>query len=307
MSGENGAANSRRTDDKLASSLGELRVDAVLDALPAVARLAAEAWLRTAAWGVGAGTKAGVRLVRAAIDPRSAALLVQDVGTGMRSYAREFLGISDLDERVKLLSPGDGRFVAGTGPAAAARARRARHDDRTEDLDPASEEALRAQGAELLRQSADVRIDDRTHPAYVRILQELAPDEARILRLLAVEGPQPAVDVRAANLIGVGSQLVAHGLNMVGPEAGCRHVDRVPAYLNNLERLGLIAFSDEPLDDPIRYQVLEAQPDVLEAIKQASRAKSIQRTLRLTPFGKDFCDVCLPLDTAEFEALTGDV
>jgi hypothetical protein len=282
----------------------------VLDSLPAVARLAAEAWLRTAVWGVGAGTKVGVRLLRAAIDPRSASELVQEVGSGMRSYAREFLGVSDLDERVKLLSPGDGRFVAGTGPAATARARRSRRGDRREreeEVDPASEEALRAQGAELLRQSADVRVDDRTHPAYARILQELAPDEARILRLLALGGPQPAVDVRAANLIGVGSQLVAQGLNMVGPEAGCRHLDRVSAYLNNLQRLGLTGFSDAPLEDPIRYQVLEAQPDVLHEIRNATRAKSVHRTLRLTPFGKDFCDVCLPLDTAEFEALTGDV
>jgi hypothetical protein len=300
-----------RTDDDVTASFGELRVDTVLDSLPALTRLAAEAWLRTAAWGVGAGTKVGVRLVRAAIDPRSAALLVQDVGSGMRGYAREFLGISDLDERVKMLAPGDGRFVAGTGPASAARARRHRGSDQEErseddDSSASSEDVLRAQGAELLRQSADVRVNDRLHPAYARILQELAPDEARILRLLAAQGPQPAVDVRTANLIGGGSQLVAHGLNMVGAESGSRHVDRVPAYLDNLQRLGLVAFSDEPLDDPIRYQVLEAQPEVLNAIKQASRAKSVQRTLRLTPFGKDFCDVCLPLDTAEFEALTGD-
>jgi Abortive infection alpha len=292
--------------DGAPSSLGELRVDTVLDSLPALARLAAEAWLRTAVWGVGAGTKAGVRLMRAAIDPRSAAELFHDVGSGMRDYAREFLGVSDLDARVRMLSPGDGRFVAGTGPGAAARSRRGRQGEREEEPNPASEDALRAQGAELLRQSADVRIDDRTHPAYLRILQELAPDEARILRLLAIEGPQPMVDVRAANLIGVGSQLVAQTLNMVGPEAGCRHVDRVPAYLNNLQRLGLIFFSDQPLEDPIRYQVLEAQPYVLEAIKSATRAKTAHRTLRLTPFGKDFCDVCLPLDTAEFEALTGD-
>jgi hypothetical protein len=197
--------------------------------------------------------------------------------------------------------------MAGPGPAAAARARRSRRGDRDQEPDPASEDALRAQGAELLRQSADVRVDDRLHPAYLRILQELAPDEGRILRLLAVEGPQPVVDVRTASLIGVGSQLVAQGLNMVGPEAGCRHVDRVPVYLSNLQRLGVVSFSDQPLDDPIRYQVLEAQPDVLAAIKDATRAKTIQRTLRLTPFGKDFCDVCLPLDTAETEALSEEV
>ena len=90
---------------------------------------------------------------------------------------------------------------------------------------------------------------------------------------------------------------------MVGPEAGVRHSDRVPAYLNNLQRLGLIEFSDEPLEDAIRYQVLEAQPDVLQAIKRTNRAKSVQRSLRLTPFGKDFTDMVLPLDTAEIEAL----
>jgi hypothetical protein len=274
----------------------------VLDDLPTIARLTAEAWLRSAVWGVETGVRAGVRLARAAVDPRSAAELVREVGAGMRDYAREFLGVADLEERVRLMNPGDGRFVAGTGPAAAARARRRRDEE-----EQSPEEALRAQGAELLRQSADVRIDDRMHPAYHRILQELAPDEARILRLLAVQGPQPVVDVRAANLIGVGSQLVAQGLNMIGPEAGVRHVERMPAYLNNLQRLGLVEFSEDPLDDPIRYQVLEAQPHVLEAIHSASRAKSQQRTLRLTPFGKDFCDTALPLETAEIDALAGDV
>ena len=296
-----------QTRENLPSPLGELRVDTVLESIPAIARLTAQAWLRTAAWGVGAGTKVGVRLVRAAVDPHSAATLVEEVGSGMRHYARAFLGISDLDERIRRISPGDGRFIAGAGPAAAARARWSRRADRGAAAHPASEESLRAQAAELLRQSADVRVEDHLHPAYARILQELAPDEGRILRLLAAEGPQPVVDVRAANLIGVGSQLVGHGLNMVGAEAGCRHVDRVPAYLDNLHRLGLTQFSDEPLEDPIRYQVLEAQPDVLQAIKSTSRAKTVQRTLRLTPFGKDFCDVVLPTDTDEIEALTGEV
>ena len=42
-------------------------------------------------------------------------------------------------------------------------------------------------------------------------------------------------------------ELVAPGLSMIGAEAGCRYVERVPAYLNNLYRLGLIWFSREPL------------------------------------------------------------
>lgn len=284
------------------STLPALQLETVVETLPVMVRLVGEAWVRGAVWSVTTGVRVGARLARAATDPRSAAELVYDVRTGMRDYAREFLGVDDLDQRVRILSPSDSRFVAGAGPATAARAKRRRDED--EDQPP--EVALRVQAAELLRQSADVRVDDRTHPAYARILQELAPDEARILRLLAVEGPQPAVDVRTASLIGVGSQLVAQGLNMVGPEAGVRHVDRVEAYLNNLQRLGLVQFSDEPLDDAIRYQVLEAQPHVLEPIRDASRAKSQHRTLRLTPFGKDFCDIALPVDAAEIEALTGE-
>jgi hypothetical protein len=109
--------------------------------------------------------------------------------------------------------------------------------------------------------------------------------------------------VRAASLIG-GSHTVASGLTMVGAEAGCQYRDRVPAYLNNLERLGLIRLSGDPVPDSIAYQVLEAQPEVLDELKGASRGKTVQRSIKLTPFGRDFCDVCLPLDTTEIEALT---
>jgi hypothetical protein len=90
---------------------------------------------------------------------------------------------------------------------------------------------------------------------------------------------------------------------MIGAEAGCRHVDRVPAYLNNLFRLGLIWFSREPLEDPVVYQVIEAQPDAQEAMRRAGRASTLRRSIHLTPFGTDFCETCLPLSTAELDAL----
>mgnify|MGYP001424818622 CR=1 FL=1 len=83
---------------------------------------------------------------------------------------------------------------------------------------------------------------------------------------------------------------------MVGAQAGVKHRARVPAYLNNLYRLGLIWFAHQPLQDPLAYQVLEAQPEVLQAIKETTRAKTVKRSICLSPFGADFCDVCLPLD-----------
>ncbi len=164
------------------------------------------------------------------------------------------------------------------------------------------EVSLRDRGAELLRKSSDVHFDEDSHPAYVRILEELAPDEARIIRLLAGRGPQAAVDVRSG--LPLASSLVAPGLTMIAAEAGCRHPDRVHSYLNNLNRLGLVWFSRETLDDPLPYQVLEAQPEVIEALAEAGRlGRTVRRSINLTPFGADFCHAALPTDTLEFEAV----
>jgi hypothetical protein len=272
--------------------------DRLVEALPELARLAAVAGTRTVAWSLRMGLRAGARLARATVDPQAAAELAHDVGTNMREYARDVLGVTELEERVRVLTPVGHRFASGgTGTRALAQCERPK-------VPP--EILLRAQGAELLRQSADVDTEDHVHPAFGRILGELAPDEGRILRLLDGEGPQPVVDVRAASLIGKGSQLVVENLNMVAMPAGCRHPSRIDTYLTNLQRLGLVRFANEPLEDEIAYQVLEAQGHVLEAIKSTGRAKTIQRTLRLTPFGEAFCAACLPGDFSEVKELTED-
>jgi hypothetical protein len=165
----------------------------------------------------------------------------------------------------------------------------------------ASRDLLRERGAELLARSADVAQSEDLHPAYARILDNLSPDEARILRLFATRGPQPAIDVRRG--LPLVSELVAPGVSMIGAEAGCRHPDRVPAYLDNLNRLGLIWFSRETLRDVNPYQVLEAQPETIDAMHRGGRtSRTVRRSIHLTPFGTDFCKVCLPLDSPDDQA-----
>jgi hypothetical protein len=254
----------------------------VVDALPGLARLAAGAWWRTANWSFRASARTGARFVNAAVSRQQPADLAADLGRDMREYARELFGFDDRDIRHAAeegVDPEDDEVREAAAAAAAV----------TPDADV---EELKRMGAELLARSADLSVDDDT-----RILTELAPDEARILRLLALDGPQPAVDVRASRTLNISSELVAPGLNMIGAEAGCRHVNRVPAYLNNLERLGLIWFSREPLPDPLEYQVLEAQPEVVGAMRdRAGRGKTVRRSIHLTPFGSGFCELCFPLD-----------
>jgi Abortive infection alpha len=249
----------------------------LIRAAPVLARLAAGASVRTAQWGVATSVRVSTRMVRAAAAGESPAQLMQEAGEEVRDYARHFLGMSNGSDPLE-------------GEAAPP---------------PPQEVRLRERGAELLARSADVSYEEPAHPAFERILEELAPDEARILRLLCTSGAQPSVDVREAKPLGIANGLIEGGLTMVGTEAGCRWLDRVPAYLNNLYRLGLM-FSREPLEDPQRYQVLEAQPEVLTALGRG-RSKTVRRSIALTAFGEEFCDVCLPMHTSEIEALEPDV
>src|SRR5256884_7587096 len=100
------------------------------------------------------------------------------------------------------------------------------------DEPPPTKAALRERGAALLRRAADLEIEEDTHPAYARILSDLAPDHARVLRLLVIEGPQPAVDGRTGGPIGmIKDDLAAPGLNMTGMEAGARDPHRAKSPL----------------------------------------------------------------------------
>lgn len=155
--------------------------------------------------------------------------------------------------------------------------------------------------AALLDASADVDFEYEGHPAYFRLLNELAPDEARILRLFATQGPQPAIDVRSHRPFGVGSKLLAPGITMIGSYAGLVEKDRVPAYLNNLNRLGLIWFSREMLSDEEGYHLLEAQPEVLEAFKGV-KIDIVARSIELTAFGRNLCARCGLMPPAEIDA-----
>lgn len=253
-------------------------------AAPVLARLAFAAWLRATGWTLQASMAASTRVIRGAANGESPADIIRDVEGELREYVRRLLGVESAnDDGSEDSEPVDAEVV---------------EDDRLTVDD------LREQGRDLLRRSADVYDDDEAHPAYARILQNLAPDEARILRLLAREGPQPAVDVRTAGPLAIArSEMVAPGLNMIGPAAGTKHPDKIKPYLDNLYRLGLIWFSREPLSDPLEYQVLEAQPEVAEAMEEAGRGKTVRRSIHLTDFGIDFCELVLPEDTAELKAI----
>ena len=256
---------------------------ALVRAGPGAVRQAADLWWRTGLWTLDTSWRASSRLGRAVISGEPLGDVLAEGRDEAREYVRRALGVMDI--------------VA----ASATNVAMPDVQERAPTMEENPTEELRRRGAELLRRSADVEYEEEAHPAFERILGSMAPDEARILRVLCVKGAQPSVDVRGANGIRMQMELIAPGLQMIGQEAGVRFLARVPAYLNNLYRLGLIWFSREPLPDPRDYAVLEAQPEVQEALDEATRSKTVRRSIHLTPFGQDFCAVCLP-DPGEVQA-----
>jgi hypothetical protein len=257
-----------------------------MDALPGLARVAGYAALHTTEWGVKTSARAWLRVGRAATRPDEAAALARDATRAASVIGELARSVSSgVPVARALMTAGESLGGLVENPAVA--------NGSVVGTKPESA-SLRDRGQDLLHRSRDVWDTDKGHPAFERILDELAPDEGRILLLLLEGGPQPSVDVRTGGPIGmVSSQLIAPGLTMIGARAGCRYLDQVPSYLNNLFRLGLVWFSRESLRDPMAYQVLEAQPDVLAAMHSVKFAKVVRRSIHLTPFGEDLCRTCL--------------
>ncbi|MET9026739.1 Abi-alpha family protein [Nocardia sp. NPDC004168] len=248
------------------------------------AGVAAGTVVRGSQWAVGTTYEVTREITQAALDGESSAEIAERTGNALRSIARSALGVTEgsVREIVSYVPTSNGptsQQALAVGPY----------------LRSASTEELRRRGDALLARSADVYFTEDVHPAYDRILDELAPDEARILRFMALNGPQPSVDVRTNRPLGIGSELVQGDLTSVPEQAGVRYPDRSRSYLINLNRLGLTLTSDDPVVLS-RYMVLEVQPVVEAALKKAGRApKIVRKSLRLTEFGEDFCRTCFTI------------
>jgi hypothetical protein len=241
-----------------------------------IARLAAGMTQRATGYSLESGVRTGTRMAYAAANTQSPAELV----TETRAITLDELQRAGVDvgsEQSEWLE---------------------RHEDDVVQDRPVTRKRLRERGENLLSKSAELGRDDSVHPAFASVLDDLAPDEARILRLLATDGPQPSLDVYDKKYVPFKTHLVAETLTRMGSDAGCRNPERTPTYLGNLGRLGLIETRDDPVEDFKRYQVLEAQPHVEVALAEAKRPTTTYGTVRLTDFGIEFCETCLPVTVA---------
>ncbi len=168
-----------------------------------------------------------------------------------------------------------------------------------EERERTEREELRRRFSELLDRSRAARpVDGEVHPAFSRIIEEISPDEARIIRFLHEEGPQPVVDVVSTPWVGSGGQTLLDHVSMIGDRAGCHRPDRTATYLDNLSRLGVVRIDDEEIVGHDDYELIEARPEVARAEERAQdelnqRAVLEHVSARLGALGEEFCAVCL--------------
>lgn len=157
-----------------------------------------------------------------------------------------------------------------------------------------SRRELRRMGKDLLYRSTELTNDDE-HPAFASILAQLAPDEARIIRVLAQSGPQPALSVIEHQTMSRTSREVLRHVSLVGGEAGCLMPENTPVYLDNLARLGLIHVRDFRVGDQSEYELLYAQPEVKELPAPRgflARYRMEHKGIELSEFGRRLWETC---------------
>lgn len=141
----------------------------------------------------------------------------------------------------------------------------------------------------LLARALEQSTTSGTEELFHRILDQIVPDEARMIGALSDGTVSPMVSVHALTRAGLLGEALLENASLVGRTANVALPRLTPTYVGHLMALGLVEAGPE--DDGLKdeYQILLAETDVLQAIRLGSRgpvpARVEKRTIRLTPLG----------------------
>jgi len=157
--------------------------------------------------------------------------------------------------------------------------------------------------ANLLAASMDKSTAHGAHPAFVEIIKQLTPDEAKLVGLFVQDVALPLLNVRweykNPTPEKTGGKDVLVNFSQLGAITKCEFPQLTPTYIDNLCRLGLaevpamLEYTGKGV-----YDSLENAPEVQQQkiqIEQNSELKiTIERkALRVTELGKQFARICV--------------
>lgn len=160
------------------------------------------------------------------------------------------------------------------------------------------EDELRSMFATLIASSMDSSKNTQIHTSYVEIIKQMSSIDASI------------VDYISSNLSGGNIALVNLGEQMEQEQRYRIYYEHVPNFtisnvtytematsLQNLHRLGLISIEYQlsSLNEEMYLYVKETveYKILLEQFKDDKKIKIIKGFAKLTPYGRNFCNICL--------------
>ncbi len=107
-----------------------------------------------------------------------------------------------------------------------------------EKLAYVSNEDIRNMYIELLAKASSINLNEKAHPSFVNIINNLSPDEAKLISYLKEIGGIPFVNIMRKSI----DHTVLHidPLVCLIPELQLTFTNNLKAYLSNLEAAGLI-------------------------------------------------------------------
>ncbi|KAA1415503.1 DUF4393 domain-containing protein [Nocardioides humilatus] len=142
----------------------------------------------------------------------------------------------------------------------------------------------------LLDRALDQSTDGSQSELYHRIIDQLVPDEARIISALSDGSSSPLVTIRTRTPAGGAGKVLLANASLVGRTANLALPHMTATYVSHLLSLGLLERGPEDTAMKQDYEILMAETYILKAIKAASRgplpARIDKRTVRVTTLGR---------------------
>ncbi len=153
--------------------------------------------------------------------------------------------------------------------------------------------------ANLLAAAMDKHTASYAHPAFVEAINQMTPDEAKLMRYFTTTKYLPTITIRNEKKDGPGGFDVIRHLSLLGEKAACESPELTTIGIDNLIRLGLIEIPKtyNYIDTTVYDEIINhtKTKEVLERIDGIVDRKSeiVLEAIVITELGRQFISICV--------------